>query len=75
MPLYQADILLSRVRLFGRMKDEGGRMNEEAEYPWGSAQEDLTAARRLIDECGYRRRDGELQDAEAALREKGDRYN
>ena len=66
MPLYQADILLTRARLFGRMKDEGGRMNEE-EYPWGSAREDLTAARRLIEKHGYHRRDEELEDAEAAL--------
>ena len=68
MPLYQADILLTRARLFGRTKDAGGRMNED-EYPWGSAREDLAEARRLIEKHGYHRRDEELADAEAALRE------
>gem|GEM_PF-4399072 len=46
MPLYQADILLTRVRLFGRSND----------YPWGSAQDDLAATRRLIEKHGYHRR-------------------
>jgi len=42
MPLYQADILLTRVRLFGRSDD----------YSWGSAQDDLAEARRLIENHG-----------------------
>ena len=38
-------------------------------YPWGSPKEDLAAARKLIEECGYHRRDEELADAEAAMEE------
>jgi len=66
MPLYQADILLTRARLFGRTKDEAARMKED-EYPWGSAREDLAEARRLIEKHGYHRRDEELEDAEAVI--------
>ncbi len=33
-------------------------------YPWQSPQADLAAARQLITECGYHRRDEELADAE-----------
>jgi hypothetical protein len=36
-------------------------------YPWGSAEEDLAEAGQLIEECGYGRRKGELEDAEKAL--------
>ena len=60
MPLYQADILLSRVRLFGSSR-------ETAEYPWDSARDDLAKARELIDKHGYRRRIGELEDTETAM--------
>jgi hypothetical protein len=67
MKLFMADIHLYRARLFGGMKDEGGRMK----YPWdknpdGSPRgpkDDLAAAERLISECGYHRRDAELADA------------
>ena len=59
MPLYQADIHLTRARLFGGMKGD--------KYPWGSPQDDLAEARRLIDKHGYHRRDEELADAEEAL--------
>jgi hypothetical protein len=55
MPLYQADILLTRARLFFR--------NDLA-----TARDNLAAARRLIAQHGYHRRDAELADAEAALR-------
>jgi hypothetical protein len=64
MPLYQADILLYRARLFFR----------EATYPWHnddgsrrSAKHDLTEARWLIEKHGYWRRKEELEDAEAAI--------
>ena len=67
MPLFQADILLTRARLFGRRKDEGASTKEAPDYPWGSVQADLAAARRLIDTHGYHRRDAELADAEQAL--------
>ena len=59
MPLFQADVLLTRARLFGRLE-------EGTAYPWGSAQDDLAEARRLIDAHGYHRRDEELADAEPA---------
>ena len=68
MPLFQADILLSRARLFGRLKAGGCRPEEEAAYPWGSPHDDLAEARRLIETHGYRRRDEELAAAEEATR-------
>jgi hypothetical protein len=72
MRLHMADIHLYRARLFGGMKDEGGRMK----YPWdknpdGTArgpQDDLAAARKLIEQCGYWRRKEELEDAEEAAK-------
>ena len=54
MPLYQADILLTRARLFFRDDLD-------------TAIQNLAEARRLIEKHGYHRRDEELQDAEAAL--------
>lgn len=77
MRLHMADIHLHRARLFGsRIADsglrneegEGGRRNEEAEpYPWESPQADLEAAEKLINDCGYHRRDEELADAKKAI--------
>jgi hypothetical protein len=61
MRLYMADIYLYRARLFGPRR-------KEMAYPWGSPQADLAAARKLIEQCGYHRRDGELADAEEAAR-------
>ncbi|MFA6564187.1 MAG: hypothetical protein WCV00_19950 [Verrucomicrobiia bacterium] len=63
MKLFMADIHLSRARLFGRLKAEG----EMLKYPWGSPQADLAAAEKLINECGYHRRDEELADAKKAI--------
>jgi len=57
MRLHMADIHLYRVRLFHAVKP----------YPWKSAQEDLAAAEKLINECGYHRRDEELADAKEAI--------
>lgn len=57
MRLHMADIHLYRARLFFREKD----------YPWESPQADLAAAEKLINECGYHRRDEELADAKRAL--------
>lgn len=54
MRLYQADVWLFRARLFFREDPEAARA-------------DLDEAQRLIDKCGYHRRDGEVQDAEQAL--------
>ncbi len=62
MRLFQADILLMRARLFGLR-------SAEENYPWESPQADLAAARTLIEQCGYGRRLGELEDAELALRD------
>ena len=63
MKLFLADIHLHRARLFGRQKEEG-RMSE---YPWPSPQDDLAAARKLIESCGYGRRKDELEDAEKVI--------
>ena len=52
-----ADIHLYRARLFHGVKP----------YPWTSPQEDLAAAEKLINECGYHRRDEELADAKQAI--------
>jgi hypothetical protein len=57
MRLHMADTHLYRARLFFR----------EIKYPWKSAQDDLTAAEKLINECGYHRRDEELADAKLAI--------
>jgi len=65
MKLHMADIHLHRTRLFFR----------EKKYPWnknpdGSARgpkDDLDAAEKLINACGYHRRDEELADAKQAL--------
>ncbi|MBC7966718.1 MAG: hypothetical protein H7Z17_12440, partial [Fuerstia sp.] len=67
MPLFMADIHLYRARLFGRQKDEGRGQKEENAYPWGSVEEDLREARRLIEKHGYGRRKEELEDAERVL--------
>ena len=58
MPLFQADILLTRARL--SFRDD-----------LATAMKDLAEARRLIEQHGYHRRDEELQDAEEALRKGG----
>ncbi len=60
MRLHMADIHLYRARLFFR----------EKEYPWESADADLAAARKLIEQCGYWRRKEELEDAERIILKK-----
>jgi hypothetical protein len=67
MQLHMADIHLYRARLFGSLKFEV----RSVKYPWESPQADLAAARTLIEQCGYHRRDEELADAEEALRMRG----
>jgi hypothetical protein len=57
MNLHLADIHLHRARLFFR----------EAKYPWQSPAVDLAAAEKLINDCGYHRRDEELADAKRAI--------
>lgn len=58
MKLHMADIHLTRARLFGLRPEP---------YPWDAAAADLAAAERLIRECGYHRRDGELADVKRAI--------
>jgi hypothetical protein len=74
MRLFLADIHLTRARLFGGMRDEGGGMEEGMrdegggmKYPWESPEADLAAAEQLINACGYHRRDEELADAKQAI--------
>jgi hypothetical protein len=83
MPLFAADCLLYRARLWGPVAvasrrpsgqaaatpDRGQDAPAPAAYPWpdSSPQADLAAARRLIEHHGYGRRRPELADAEAAL--------
>ncbi len=68
MPLFLADIHLTRCRLFGMSNDECRMTNvEPLKYPWESPQHDLAEARRLIVKHGYLRRMPELVDEEAAL--------
>jgi len=54
----------------------GGRKSEvrsqksevgDQKYPWESPQADLAAAEKLINKCGYHRRDEELADAKRAI--------
>jgi len=71
MPLYLADILLHRARLWGSWKS--AQSSEEVrEYPWpdASPQADLAQARRLIEQHGYGRRQEELEDVEAVVRDR-----
>jgi hypothetical protein len=63
MKLHMADIHLYRARLFGNRK-------EEMQYPWDSPAADLAAAEKLINDCGYHRRDEELADAKTAILSK-----
>jgi hypothetical protein len=63
MKLFLADIHLYRARLFGGRRSEVGGQN----YPWESPQADLAAAEKLVNECGYHRRDEELADAKVAI--------
>lgn len=76
MRLHMADIHLYRARLFGLPVADRGLRNEEAQggvrkkaetYPWESPQADLEAAEKLINDCGYHRRDEELADAKKAI--------
>ncbi len=60
MPLFLADIHLTRARLAGSVKEEGGMMNVDAKA-------ELAQAATLIRTLGYGRRYEELADAEAAL--------
>ena len=82
MKLFMADILLTRARLFGSQvvpltpshsPSDGASVVADPEsggpegYPWESPAADLAAAEKLINDCGYHRRDEELADAKAVL--------
>ena len=75
MRLFMADIHLYRARLFGTRNAEFGARNEAAAYPWDrnpdgtprGPKDDLAAAEKLINDCGYHRRDEELADAKRAI--------
>jgi tetratricopeptide (TPR) repeat protein len=68
MPLFMADVHLHRARLFGTPLPASPQEGEEqVEYPWESPATDLAAAEKLINDCGYHRRDDELADAKAAI--------
>ena len=79
MRLQMADIHLYRARLFA-LPIANCQLPIEKKYPWdrnpdGSPRgprDDLAAARKLIEQCGYWRRKEELEDAEAAF-QKPDR--
>ena len=66
MRLFMADIHLYRARLFHAVRP----------YPWNKnpdgtergPKDDLAAARKLIEQCGYWRRKEELEDAEEAAK-------
>ncbi|MES2671113.1 MAG: hypothetical protein V4673_11935 [Pseudomonadota bacterium] len=60
MPLFLADIHLTRAKLAGSFKEEGGRMNVDAKA-------ERAQGAILIRTLGYGRRYEELADAEAAL--------
>ena len=62
MPVYSSATANGRKR-----KDEVGRMKDERAYSWESPESDLAEARRLIEECGYWRRKGELEDVETVI--------
>jgi tetratricopeptide (TPR) repeat protein len=57
MRLEMADIHLFRARYFWN----------ETYYPWGTPQTDLAAAEKLINDCCYCRRDGELANAKKVI--------
>lgn len=58
MRLHMADVLLLRARLFA----------DQPECPWGDPEVHLLEARKLIQDCCYRRREVEWNDLAARLR-------
>ena len=66
MRLHMADIHLYRARLFHSVKPYPWNKDENGE-PRGP-KDDLAAARKLIEKCGYWRRKEELKDAEEAAK-------
>jgi hypothetical protein len=69
MRLHLADIHLYRARLFGMRNEERvayPRNNNPDGIQRGPA-DDLAAAEKLINDCGYHRRDQELADARRTI--------
>ena len=64
MKLFLDDILLHRARLFFRTSPYPFRNPDSSPR---TAEDDLAAAEKLINDCGYHRRDEELADAKAAI--------
>ena len=67
MRLFMADVHLYRARLFGTRNSKRETRKQPGKYPWESPTADLAAAEKLINECGYHRRDDELADAKHAI--------
>ena len=65
MRLHMANIHLYRARLFFREKEYPWNKNPDGS-PRGPA-DDLAAAEKLINSCGYHRRNQELADAKLAI--------
>ena len=63
MPLFQVDILLMRLRLFGLPAPA----DVSAAYPWVSPTDDLARARHLIERHGYLRRQADAEDCARRL--------
>lgn len=61
MPLVQADIHLTRARLFAT------GCGVKAEYPWTSPGDDLALAEHFVTKHGYHRRARELADAKQSI--------
>lgn len=79
MRLHMADIHLYRARLFFREKEypwadwdrwQTDKSDTSLPNP-RTAANDLAAAEKRINECGYHRRDQELADAKQAILGKG----
>lgn len=66
MKLHMADIHLHRARLFHGVTPYPWDKDEQGQ-PRGP-KDDLAAARKLTEQCGYHRRDEELTDAEEAAK-------
>lgn len=68
MKLHQADVHLNRARLrLGWLLRKPEADPEKSRERLVEIRRDFAEARRLIDECGYHRRDPEMADIEAAL--------
>jgi hypothetical protein len=66
MRLHMADIHLYRARLFHDAKPYPWATDADGNVRW--PKDDLEAARKLIEQCGYWRRKEELEDAEEAAK-------